>query len=266
MSVLRRLTLLTLPFFATACGAEATVDKTTQNAEAQQVVAGQAANSYDEAALKARFSKLNIEIDSIKPAPFSGMVEIQTSGGVLFAANDGSHFITGTLFSLDKEGNYKDVIAARQAPINAAKIAEFKDSMIEYKAENEKYAVTVFTDITCGYCVRLHSQMEDYTDRGITIRYLAFPRNGATGGAADQLARVWCSADPAEGMHEAKIERKTPTPVKDLAQCNTTVQNHYNLGRELGISGTPSLFLPNGEKVGGYLPADALLERLEQTQ
>jgi len=82
-------------------------------------------------------------------------------------------------------------------PINAEKIAQFRDSMIEYKADNEKYAVTVFTDITCGYCVRLHQEMKEYNKRGITVRYLAFPRQGPSGQVADNMAKIWCAADPA---------------------------------------------------------------------
>ncbi len=177
MSVLRRLTLLTLPFFVTACGAEESQAKTETPA---QQVAPAAKQNFDEAALKAKFSKLGVSILDIQPSDVAGLLEIQTNGGVLFASNDGNHFIAGTLYAIDDNGGYKDVIAERQAPLNAEKIAKFSDSVIEYKADNEKYVVTVFTDITCGYCVRLHSQMQGYNDLGITVRYMAYPRQGAT--------------------------------------------------------------------------------------
>lgn len=259
MSVMRRLTLLTLPFFVTACGAEET-QATPQKAETVAVAAVQA----DEAAIKARFAKIGIQVDDIVASDINGLVEVRTEGGVLFAAPSGDHFIAGTLYSLDENGNYKDIIAERQAPINAEKIAQFSDSMIEYKAKDEKYVVTIFTDITCGYCVRLHSQMQGYNDLGITVRYLAYPRQGATGQAAEQMAKIWCSDDPAAAMHDVKVNRQEPKSEGDLAQCKETIVKHYNLGRELGISGTPAIFLPNGEMVGGYLPPAELLKRLEQ--
>ncbi|CSI27176.1 thiol:disulfide interchange protein DsbC [Vibrio cholerae] len=82
--------------------------------------------------------------------------------------------------------------------------------MIEFKAPNEKYAITVFTDITCGYCVRLHSQIKEYNDLGITVRYLAYPRQGPQGQVADQMAAIWCSNDPKAAMHDAKVNRKRP--------------------------------------------------------
>ncbi|EME0827433.1 bifunctional protein-disulfide isomerase/oxidoreductase DsbC [Vibrio vulnificus] len=260
MSVLRRLTLLTLPLFVTACGAEE-----SQAVETAQPTAQVVANThFDSEALKARFSKLGLNIMDIQPSDVAGLVEIQTNGGVLFASNDGKHFIAGTLYAIDDNGGYKDVIAERQAPLNAAKIAKFSDSVIEYKADNEKYVVTVFTDITCGYCVRLHSQMQGYNDLGITVRYMAYPRQGATGPVAEQMATIWCAEDPKSAMHNAKVDRTFDNPAKDLKQCKETIQAHYNLGRELGISGTPAIFLPNGELVGGYLPPADLLKRLEQ--
>ena len=159
MSVLRRMTLLTLPLLVAA----------------QAVTAAE--TKVDKAQLEKRFSKLGLEINKVVPADIKGLVEVQTSGGVLFASPDGEYFLAGTLYKLDKDGQYEDVLAKRQAPINAAKINKFQDSMIEFKAKDEKYVVTVFTDITCGYCVRLHNQMKDYNNLGITIRYgLSTPR------------------------------------------------------------------------------------------
>ncbi|RBW63899.1 thiol:disulfide interchange protein [Vibrionales bacterium C3R12] len=262
MSVLRRLTLLTLPFFVAACnGADGTTaEASTAKVDSQQVTM----TAFDKAELTARFSKIGVQVLNVAPADINGLVEVQTSGGVIFASPNGDHFLAGTLYSLDEEGNYVDVVAERQAPLNAEKIASFKDSSIEYKSKNEKYVVTVFTDITCGYCVKLHSQMDGYNKLGITVRYMAYPRQGPTGQVATQMAGVWCAEDPQSAMHDAKVNRKFGAGVNDLAQCQQTISAHYNLGRELGISGTPAIFLPNGELVGGYLPPAKLLQRLEQ--
>ncbi|KYN81711.1 thiol:disulfide interchange protein [Vibrio cidicii] len=262
MSVLRRLTLLTLPFFVTACGAE----ESHATTPATEVVASAnvASTNIDSAALKARFSKLGLNITDIQPSDVAGLVEIQTNSGVLFASNDGKHFIAGTLYALDDNGQYRDVIAERQAPLNAEKIAKFGDSVIEYKAANEKYVVTVFTDITCGYCVRLHSQMKEYNDLGITVRYMAFPRQGGMSPVADQMAGIWCAVDPQAAMHDAKVNRKFAPAENDLAQCKKTIAAHYQLGQELGINGTPAIFLASGEMIAGYLPPEKLLQRLQQ--
>ncbi|WP_434997624.1 bifunctional protein-disulfide isomerase/oxidoreductase DsbC [Vibrio scophthalmi] len=247
MSVLRRMTLLALPFFAAASFANVSSETQINKAE-----------------LAERFAKLGLQVTDVVPADIKGLVEVQTNGGVLFASPDGEYFIAGSLYQLDEKGGYQDVIAQRQAPINAAKIDAMKDSVIEFKADNEKYVVTVFTDITCGYCVKLHRELQDYNDLGITVRYMAFPRQGPVGDVADQMASIWCADDPQAAMHDGKVNRKFPAKGDNFAQCQDTIQKHYMLGRELGISGTPAIFLPNGEMVGGYVPAEKLLQRLEQ--
>lgn len=248
MSVLRRMTLLTLPFLLAA--------QTVSAAEAK----------FDKEQLEQRFAKLGLEVKDVVPAEVDGLVEVQTSGGILFATPSGDYFLAGTLYKLDGNGQYEDVLAKRQAPINAAKIESFKDSMIEFKADDEKYVVTVFTDITCGYCVRLHSQMKGYNELGITVRYMAYPRQGATGSVADQMAAIWGAEDPQTAMHNGKVNRQFPEKGDDYAKYQEIIKQHFALGRELGISGTPAIFLPNGEMVGGYLPPAQLLQRLQQTQ
>ncbi|EEX95350.1 thiol:disulfide interchange protein DsbC [Vibrio orientalis CIP 102891 = ATCC 33934] len=246
MSVLRRMTLLALPLLLAV-----------QSVSANEV-------KFDKSQLEERFAKLGLEVKEVAPADIDGLVEVQTSGGILFASPDGEYFLAGTLYKLDENGQYEDVLAKRQAPINAAKIEAFKDSMIEFKADNEKYVVTVFTDITCGYCVRLHSQMQGYNDLGITVRYMAYPRQGATGEVADQMAAIWGAEDPHRAMHNGKVNREIPEQGKDFAKYQDIIKQQYTLGRELGISGTPAIFLPNGEMVGGYLPPAQLVKRLEQ--
>ena len=138
--------------------------------------------------------------------------------------------------------------------------------MIEFKAKKEKYAVTVFTDITCGYCVRLHNQIPTYNELGITVRYMAYlSSRWKQLYFIRQMAAIWgkrsqiCDA-------EGKVERKFPEKTKDLSKFQKIIKEHYQLGRELGINGTPAIFLPTGEMVGGYLPPDQLIKRLQQTQ
>ena len=259
MSVLRRLPLLAFPLMITACNAsEAKVEPASTAVEVAS------AQAIDTAALTKRFEKIGIKVDKIVPSDIDGLLEVQTNSGIIFSSPEGDHFIAGTLYSLDDNGKFSDVLAERQAPLNAEKVAAMSDTVIEYKADNEKYFVTVFTDITCGYCVRLHSQMQGYNDLGITVRYMAYPRQGATGQVADQMAAIWASDDPKEAMHDAKVNRQMPASGKNLAEQKQIIAKQYQLGRELGINGTPAIVLASGELVSGYLPPAQLLQRLEQ--
>ncbi len=220
--------------------------------------------SADEAQLRAHLAKIGVQVIDITPSTIKGLLEVRTSGGMIFSTPDGEQFIAGTLYGLNKDGHYVDVLAERQAPLNAAMIEKHKNDMIVYPAKDEKYVVTVFTDISCGYCVRLHQQMQGYNDLGITVRYLAYPRMGPSGDVASELARIWCSSDPAKSMTQSKIERNFDEKVENVERCEQVVQQQYALGRDLGLTGTPALFLPNGKLVAGYVPPSGLLQRLEQ--
>jgi thiol:disulfide interchange protein DsbC len=212
-------------------------------------------------ALKEKLASVGVNVTSIASADIDGLVEVHTHQGVLFATPDGKYFIAGTLYHMNEKGQISDVLAERQAPINAKEIAKHRSEMIEYKAPNEKYAVTIFTDITCGYCSKLHQQMNDYNALGITIRYLAFPREGLKGKVAQQMAAIWCSSDPKQALDKATLSHQVE--VTDGQQCSDEIASHYALGQKLHVSGTPAVFLPGGRMVGGYLPPEALLERLE---
>ena len=72
------------------------------------------------------------------------------------------------------------------------KLNALSNEMIVYKAPKEQHVITVFTDITCGYCHKLHEQMSDYNALGITVRYLAFPRQGLQSQAEQDMKAIWC--------------------------------------------------------------------------
>ncbi len=210
------------------------------------------------------FADIGLSVLDIQPSSIEGVLEVTTDKGLLFSSPDGKQFIAGTLYAQAENGEYVDVLAERQAPINAAKIEAMKDSMITFKADDEKFVVTVFTDTSCGYCVRLHQQIQGYNDLGITVRYMAYPRQGPESEPAEELADIWCADDQKQAMNDAKLKRNFNDKVANLTQCRQTVSEHYQLGRELGITGTPSIFMPDGKLIGGYLPPAGLYQRLMQ--
>jgi thiol:disulfide interchange protein DsbC len=133
-----------------------------------------------------------------------------------------------------------------------------EDKMIIFSPKNEtKYTITVFTDIDCGYCRKLHQEIASYNDLGIKIRYMMFPRTGLNTESYDKAVSAWCADDRNEAITRAKrgetIEPRT---------CDNPVSQHYNLGQQLGVRGTPSIILADGEMVPGYVPADRLLQML----
>ena len=266
MSVLRRLFILASVLSIAACDAGTPTIQADKSSDtkAENSAVQVAEAPFDESKLRERFESMGVSVIDIQPATIKGLYEVDTDGGLVFSTAEGDQFISGTLYALNDNGGYVDVLAERQAPLNAAKIEEHKDDMIIYPAENEKYVITVFTDTTCGYCVRLHHQMNGYNELGITVRYLAYPRQGPNGDVAGEMARIWCAENPAKAMDQAKDNHSFNEEVENIEQCEQNIAGQYALGRELGISGTPAVFLPNGKLVAGYMPPAGMYQRIQQ--
>jgi len=206
-------------------------------------------------------SKLpGIQIDAIEPSPMPGFYQAFFGGELVYVSADGQFLFTGNMLEL-AEGNpvnhSQRAIARneqRQAPVRAATIANIDESeMVVFRAADEKYVVTVFTDVDCAYCRKLHKEMPQLNKKGITIRYMAFPRAGIGSDAYRKLVSIWCSQDPQAAMNEAKLERKFGNN-----SCKNPVAAQYNLTRKFKLNGTPALILDDGELISGYLPAEEL--------
>ncbi|PMO52289.1 thiol:disulfide interchange protein [Vibrio breoganii] len=222
------------------------------------------ATEFNEAQIKERFAKIGVSVMQVESIEVDGLVEVTTNQGTFYATPTGDYFIPGKLYSLDEKGNFQDVAALRNGPKIVSLLDQASDEMIVYKADNEKYVVTVFTDISCGYCLKLHRQMAEYNKLGITVRYLAFPRAGDRSGIGQTMANIWCSADPAKAMNDAKLRGEDVNASSEsIQQCQTTVSEQYQLGKAIGVSGTPAVYTSKGMNVGGYLSPEDLLKRLE---
>ncbi|MDF0534010.1 bifunctional protein-disulfide isomerase/oxidoreductase DsbC [Shewanella yunxiaonensis] len=216
-----------------------------------------AASSDQNAQLKQRLTKvLGIKIQSLSAAPIPGLLQAITSHGVLYVTEDGSKLFHGNIY--DVNNDMEDLTEAAMAGPRLEMLKPFESKMLVYKAKNEKHVVTVFTDVTCGYCRKLHSQMEQYNDLGITIRYLAYPRQGVPSAVADEMESVWCSKDPKQAMNDAEVGKKVL-----LAKCDADIASQYQLGEQMGVNGTPSMILSDGTMVPGYLPPKQLLQSIE---
>ncbi len=117
---------------------------------------------------------------------------------------------------------------------------------ITYKAPDEKYVIGVFTDITCGFCQKLHSDLQSYLDKGITIKFIAYPRAGMNSMIARNMASIWCADDKPAALTRAMkgdgLPEKQPTKA-----CMDSIQSQFNAGNMFKLSGTPSGLSLKGE-------------------
>lgn len=199
-----------------------------------------------------------IEPEHVNTSPIDGWYEIQKGSVVAYVSADGRYLLQGDLIDLDAGINLTDLsrnAARRQLMADLA-----DDEVISFAPQQVKHTVTVFTDVGCTYCRRLHSQIDEYMAQGIEVRYVLYPRNGPASSEWNTSEQVWCAADRNGALTAAKLDRKFETSACDAS----IIRDHYLLGREIGLSGTPAIVLEDGTLIGGYLPATALAQQLEQ--
>ncbi|RDE19761.1 DsbC family protein [Motiliproteus coralliicola] len=201
-----------------------------------------------------------IEVSAVKPSVIEGVVEVELSSGeTLFSSPDASHFVLGNLYQLKKD-RFVNLSKKRKDQYRAEALKGLdSDTYISFPAKGETKAVVyAFTDVDCGYCRKLHSEMEDYNKQGIEVRYLAFPRAGIGSGTYRQMVSVWCADD----QHEAMTQSKSGARVASKS-CDNPVADHYDLGQRFGVTGTPALVLESGRLMPGYLPAARLAAEID---
>lgn len=205
-----------------------------------------------------RFSRLtNMEIVAIEDAPIDGMTQIVTKSGVLYVSKDGKHILSGALHEFQQ--GFKNLSKERVAQIYKPEIDRLKDTFIQYKAPNEKHEVVVFYDSNCGYCHRLHRNIDTYLDLGITINFAAAPIFGPS--SVSGLNSIWCSDDPKQALDNNARGGKPSGPT-----CKESpVSEHKALADMLGVKATPMIYTTDGTLVKrGAAPAQSLLEALEK--
>jgi len=192
--------------------------------------------------------------DSVTLSPVSGLYEVVLGAKVLYISGDGNYLLEGDLFDLKKMKNLTESkrTVGRLKAVNGID----ENTMIVFKPEKVKHIVTVFTDIDCGYCRKMHREMNAYMDEGIEIRYLAYPRSGVGTPSFYKAVGVWCADDKKQAMTDAKNGGKVPE-VKE-GTCKDPVKDHMAVAEVVGVSGTPTLVFEDGQVVPGYLPAKKL--------
>jgi thiol:disulfide interchange protein DsbC len=195
--------------------------------------------------------------DQLRASPIPGIYELTRGAEIAYVTTDGKYAITGDLYDLSAND---DLTESHRREARARLIAAVPESdMLIFGPTDPKYTVTVFTDVDCGYCRKLHSQMADYNRLGVRVRYLLYPRTGPNSSSWTKAEQVWCSNDRKEALTRAKLGQELPAK-----PCtNNPVARSYALGQEFGFDGTPAIVLANGELLPGYVPPDVLLKQLK---
>jgi thiol:disulfide interchange protein DsbC len=232
--------------FGVAIASDATSAETQTSKAADAVVAKLAALRPD------------LSIKRAAPAPVANMIEIELAGGsVLYASADGRYLIAGDLYELgDKLVNVAEKARNEKRKELIAQVS-LADMAIFPAQGHRKAVITVFTDVDCGFCRKLHQEVPQMNKMGVEVRYLAYPRSGVGSPSYDKLVTAWCSSDRQDAI--TRLKRGEELTAKT---CDNPVAHEFELGQLAGLSGTPAIVLEDGRMLDGYLTADQLKQQL----
>jgi thiol:disulfide interchange protein DsbC len=252
--MLRFAAVLTLLFCAAASNVRAA-------AQEQPVAAAPAPAAADPRVALLKLLPAGSKLEDLRPSPIAGIYEFTQGAEISYLTADGKYFIDGNLYDMKSRDNLTEALRthARVALINSVPESE----MLIFSPPNPKYTITVFTDVDCAYCRKLHSQIAEINRMGIRVRYMFFPRTGPGTESWKKAEVVWCSPNRNEALTRAKAGATldmnkicAPTPVK----------REYELGENIGVRGTPAIITESGDYIAGYMEPRELLDQLKEFQ
>ncbi len=209
-------------------------------------------------AIEKRLAELVPDVSQVVIAetPLPGIMQVRIGGEIVYMSEDGRFLLQGRVIDMDTQTDLTD---AAMSTVRKEQLSGLgNDDFVSFGNSDAKFDVLVFTDPDCGYCRRLHEQVDEYAAAGIRINYMAFPRSGIGSPTYNKMVSVWCADDRQGAMDIAKSGGTPPA-----ASCENPVTEHYRMGQAMGVTGTPSIMTFNGDIIPGYVPPTQLRERLE---
>ena len=198
--------------------------------------------------------------DELRATPVPGIWEFSRDGDIAYVSADGRYAISGDMVELGTDTNLTE---QHRREIRERQLAAVPESdMLIFSPKDPKYTVSVFTDVDCPYCRKLHSQIGEYNRLGIRVRYLLYPRNGPNTPSWTKAEQVWCSSNRNDSLTKAKLGQE----LKGKACTDTPLARFWALGQKFNIQGTPAIVLADGEMLPGYVPPDVLFKHLQDEQ
>lgn len=194
-------------------------------------------------------------IETVVKTPYSGLYEVKIGAEIVYTDAEGKYIFIGRV--VDAESS-KDLTEARLEEVNKIK---FTDLPLDLAAKsvkgNGKRVIAVFEDPNCGYCKRFRKTLTEIND--VTIYTFMYPILGED--SKNKVKNIWCSADRAKAWDDWMLNAKAPAaaPSSCSAAANDKV---VEIGRKLGVSGTPTVFFTDGTRVPGALDAKKLEAKL----
>jgi thiol:disulfide interchange protein DsbC len=199
--------------------------------------------------------------EDVRPSAIAGIYEVAMGRSSVHITADGKYLISGDLYEIKGPETFTNLTDEHRSEGRIKSLATVKDAdIIAFGPANAKHSITVFIDVDCGYCRKLHSEIAELNKLGVRVRYAAYPRSGPGTESWAKMEAVWCAKDRRSALTRSQLGEDI-----GAATCGATpVASQYRLGEEMGVDGTPAIFTDTGKQIGGYLPPQQLLAQLEE--
>jgi thiol:disulfide interchange protein DsbC len=237
---------------------QAPTPPTAQQAQSQSPPPAQPA---DPRAALLKLMPAGSKLEDLRPSPIPGIFEFTQGADVSYMTADGKFFLDGNLYDMATRENLTEAVRTRARLAMISAVPE--SQMLIFGPKNPQYTITVFTDVDCAYCRKLHSEMAELNRLGVRVRYMFFPRTGPNTESWKKAEVVWCSPDRNEALTRAKAGAQLDMSRK----CDATpVAREYALGQSIGVRGTPAILTENGDYISGYMPPRELVQQIKDLQ
>ncbi|HXC57908.1 MAG TPA: DsbC family protein [Steroidobacteraceae bacterium] len=200
--------------------------------------------------------------EDFRATPVPGIFELVHGNDISYVSADAKYVFAGDMYRVSDKGDFPNLSETRRRELRVARLSEVPESqMLVFGPDKAEHTITVFTDVDCPWCRKLHAQIADYNKLGIRVRYMFFPRTGPDTESWAKADAVWCSAD----RKDAFTRTKGGEEIKARACAGSPVAREYKLGRDIGVTGTPGVILENGELIPGYLPPSQMLVHIRKS-
>ncbi|CAI08445.1 DsbC family protein [Aromatoleum aromaticum] len=193
-------------------------------------------------------------VESVARIPYGELYEVVLkSGEIVYTDEKMSFLIDGRVIDTSTR---RDITQARMAQLSAIDVGTLPlDQAIKQVRGNGKRVIVSFEDPNCAYCKRLGKELAQLKD--VTVYTFLYPILSPD--STEKSRNIWCADDRAKAWSDWILNAKVPAS----ASCDSSVvERNVTLGQKLKINGTPTMFLADGRRLGGYLPAAELEQAL----
>ncbi|WP_432422249.1 DsbC family protein [Robbsia betulipollinis] len=210
-------------------------------------------------ALKATLQKKfggQAPVSAVRKSPVAGLYEVTFGKQVVYSDPTGRYVILG---NIRDTATGEDLTQTRTDELNRIDFARLplNDAVKVVHGKGER-KIAVFSDPNCPYCHRLEETLQGVDN--VTVYTFLYPILSPD--SAEKSKAIWCAKDKGKSWEDWMLRRVAPT-ASTAGGCDVAaLERNLKLGQDMNVTGTPTVFLVDGNRLPGAVSADELKSRL----